>query len=315
MDNSNRQSPYMIIPVIIIILLIIAIICLGFYTYNLKIKLADTENEKTEMNQQNNNNYENSGEIDFSKEEIGIEIDKEDSGVKRLIKKIDFPTSAIASMYKTKSFNLATIPNDLILRLGWANSEKELVKNDIDNLGEYKQTVTKEKFNESVTNIFGTELNYSDDSFTNIDVPTFHAYNENRGVINYSNNLYTANYAKGSGDAAIIQQEVQKVLKYNDKIEIYVKTAFVDAQYDKNTKEFNYTIYKSFNQNKFEEAIGKITSSKLKNSYLNNDNKESSFNSNSEILKLAEKLDTYVYTFNIENSSANYYLSKFNKAE
>lgn len=315
MDYQNRRSPYIIIPIIMIALLITALICLGVYTYNLKSELSEDKKQKTEINEQNNLNSENLGDINLNKEEVSVELNKEDSIVNMLIQKIDFPTYAIASIYKTKSFNLETIPNDLILRLGWANAEKELIKNNIDNLGEYKQTVTKEKFDESVTNIFGTELNYLDDSFTNIDVPTFHAYAQNRGVINYFNNLYTANYAKGSGDAAFIQQEVQKVLKYSDKIELYVKTAFIDLEYDNTQREFNYIIYKDFNTGKFEGMLGKTTSSELNNSYVSDENKESSFNSNSEILKVEDELNTYVYTFTIDKINNSYYLSGFDKAE
>lgn len=310
MDEKKikRQNRFSMILLIIIFLLIIALLYIGFYAYSLKIKLEETKNNMVSNIEQEEPNI-----VELSpKDEVGTELNKNDEIVKELIQKIDFPTYAIASIYKTGKFNLNTIPNDLILRLSWAKADKELIKN---NIGEYKQTVTKEKFAESVMDIFGRKLDYSDESFTNIDVPTFHAYYANRGVINYNNNSYTASYRKGSGDAAFIQQEVEKVLKYSNKIEVYVKTAFVDSEYSSSTRSFNYVMYKKFNTDKFDEELGRITPTALKNNYSNQENYNSSFNSNSKILEVAEQLNLYVYTFTIDGNDGNYYLSEFNKAE
>ena len=310
-EKIKRQNRFSMILLIIIFLLIIVLLYMGFYAYSLKIKLEETKNNIVSEKEQE--------EIDVigtnKKDEVGTEISKEDELVKGLIKKIEFPTYAIASIYKTGKFNLNTIPNDLVLRLGWAKAEKEVVKNTTDDISEYKQTLTKEEFAESVSDIFGKRLDYLDDSFTNIDVPTFHGYYANRGVIDYNNNLYTANYRKGSGDAAFIHQEVEKVLKYSNKIEVYVKTAFVDNEYSSNTRSFNYVVYKSFNADNFEEELARLSHAEIKNNYIDKENNTSSFSSNAKIKELVDNLNSYVYTFSIDGNDGNYHLSSFDKVQ
>ena len=308
--EDKRIKKQIIIHMIIIFLLIIALLYLGFYAYSLKIKLQEIKNTIV-INEKN----EDDTIIEFNKEDVGTELDKNNDEVKELISKIDFPTYAIASIYKTEFFNLKTIPNDLILRLGWANSEKELIENNIDNIGEYKQTTNKSQFAKSVMNIFGRKLDYTDDSFTNIDVPTFHGYYANRGVINYNNGVYTASYKKGSGDSAFIHQEIQKVLKYSDRIEIYVKTAFIDCEYNNSTKSFEYVGYKNFKEDKFEEKLFETTPTEFRNSYLNKKEEYNSFDSNSKVLNISESLNSYIYTFAIDGNDDNYYLSQFEKVK
>ena len=187
----------------------------------------------------------------------------DDSLVKKLVEKINFPTYATASIYNTGKFNLDTIPNDLILRLGWSkiDSSNKKLKTDTE---VYTQTSTKEIMKDSITKIFGSKVKYTDKTFTNIDVMTFNGYNENRGDISYSNNLYTADYIEGGGgDVPFIHQEVQKVLKNNDKIELYVKTAFVDTEYIGNIDDFEYIIYQNFENNKFEGKVAEVTATEF----------------------------------------------------
>lgn len=302
----KRESKMWIIPIIIIFLLLIILIYLGFYAYSLKLKLEEIKN-----NIVSEENEENIVDYTIHEDEIGIELETNENIVKGLIKKIDFPTHVIASIYKTGNFNLRTIPNDLILRSGWANADKELTENS----SKYNQSVTKEKIADSILDIFGRKLVYIDDSFTNIDVPTFHGYYENRGVISYSNGLYTANYKKGKGDSAFIHQEIDKVLQYSDRIEVIVKTAFIDNEYNGNTKSFDYIIYKNFNNDKFEEQLYKTTPKDFKSSYLNQNNEYTSFNSNSKILEIAKELNSFIYTFKIDSNNGDYYLSEFRKVE
>ena len=105
------------------------------------------------------------------------------------------------------------------------------------------------------------------------------------------------------------------MLKYSNKIEVYVKTAFVDSEYSESNRSFDYVIYKNFENDKFNEELGRITPAELKDNYLNQEKYYSSFNSNSKITEVVEELNLYVYTFGIDGNDGNYYLSGFANAE
>lgn len=182
----------------------------------------------------------------------------------------------------------------------------------------YTRIATKEIMKDSITNIFASKVKYTDKTFTNIDVMTFNGYNENRGDISYSNNLYTADYIEGGGgDVPFIHQEVQKVLKNNDKIELYVKTAFVDTEYIGNIDDFEYIIYKNFENNKFEGKIAEVTAAEFIKGHENKDEiiGEISLNSNFVISKKINQLNSYVYTFEKDDFTGEYYLSGFDIAK
>ena len=144
-------------------------------------------------------------------------LDINDNISQQLLNKINFPTYAISSIYNVKNFDSTNIPNDLILRLGWSKispEDKTIIKdNEI-----IHQTATKQTLNNSIKNIFG-KINYTDTSFNNTNINTFSGYHENIGEITYSNNLYTANYVEGGGgDVPFIYQQLEKIIKYNNKI-------------------------------------------------------------------------------------------------
>lgn len=308
------------ICIIIIFILIIVLVCLGFYTYKIKNDINNTNTIVQEDTLDSSENVStNTSDLSNTNttENIGTEVNINDSIVKVLIEKIDFPTYATASIYNEGEFNLDTISNDLILRLGWSklnDDDKETFLNNDEEM--YKDRVTKEILNSSILDIFGPNVKYTDKSFTNIDVPTFYGYEQNQGEINYSNNVYTADSIDGGGgDVPFIHQEVKKVLKYNDKIEVYVNTVFIDTQYidDDNGGDFEYIIYKNYNNNKFEEKLTETTSEEFSKNYSNDEyNGNISLKSNSEIAKIANQLNTYVYSFELDNIRGEYYLSEFN---
>ena len=302
---------------LIILILLIVLATLGFY----KMQNSNTDqipniqhndfdssdiilpNTSNELNNTNN-----------TIENVETDLDINSNIVKDLLKKINFPTYAVASIYKEGDFNLNTISNDLILRLGWSkidSNDKKLSSNN----NTYKQTATKEILKNSILNIFGSKVNYLNESFTNIDVQTFDGYHENKGDIIYSNDLYTANYIQGGGgDVPFIHQEVSKVSKTNNTIKVYVNTAFVNPIYidNDNGGDFDYIIYKDFKNNEFEEQITKISSEAF---YKNYSSDQNLLNSNLEIKNIASQLNTYVYTFELDNSTGEYYLSEFSIAK
>ena len=295
----NKKEVTISLGSIILFLLVITIIAVGIYVYKTTNK---TDSLKTAES-----------DVKLLKEGESIEIDGDDEQVEKIIKKISFPTYAVASIYETKGFDMDTIGNDLILRLAWTNVEKELVPNNIDNIGEYKQTSNKEEIEKSITKIFGKDVEYLNETFDNIDVPKFYGYEENQGKINYKNNIYTANYIEGGGeDIPFIHQQIEKVLKYNNKIEVYVKTAFIDTEHDEASNKCQYIIYKNFKNDEFNMKLTQMDSSKFIDAY---SGEEGAFTKNEQIDKLSDKLNTYVYTFVLNEVDKEYYLNEFNIAK
>ncbi len=290
------------ICMIIIFLLVIALILLGIYTYALK----NTNTQKSNISSNTDvADASQSATVDTSKDEVtkpvenvGTELNINDSIVKTLTDKIDFNTNARASIYKVGSFNSTTIPNDLMLKLGWDSIENKpqiTGNNPLPN-----ETITKNSMSQSIANIFGSTVTYTDASFTVVDVETFHGYRGMFGsTVNYSNNIYSIElFQGGGGDCPFIHEQVTKALKYNNKIEVYVKTAFVDTKYVESSDSFEYILYKDFNfaTNTFNNQLSKIAATK-------------------KMPELSSDFNTYVYTFDLDNSNGNYYLSGFNMAK
>lgn len=304
---KNKKEVSISLGSIIVVSLIAVLIGLIIYAYKTINEIKNDVAKNPEIHEANES---------VLKDGESVELEQDNNEVKELIKKINFPTYAVASIYKTKGFNMDTIENDLILRLGWTKVEKKLVENDVDNIGEYKQIVEKKDLENSITEIFGENIEYTDETFNNIDVPKFYGYEANQGNINCYNNTYTANYIESEGrDVPFIHQQIEKVLKYNDKIEVYVKTAFINTEYDEVANEYEYIIYKNFDNNEFNMKVTQMDSIKFVDAYLENETDLDGFKTNSQIEKISNKLNTYVYTFKLDKTNENYYLSAFNEAK
>lgn len=303
---------------VFLILTILVIFVMGGFIYRIvreKMK-ADKKIDQLNKNISNLENLINSTLLsnttknnftDNSNKETKLDIN--DNISQQLLNKINFPTYAISSIYNVKNFDSTNIPNDLILRLGWSKispEDKTIIKdNEI-----IHQTATKQTLNNSIKNIFG-KINYTDTSFNNTNINTFSGYHENIGEITYSNNLYTANYVEGGGgDVPFIYQQLEKIIKYNNKIDIYVKTAFVDTKYDENLDDFKYIIYSDFNNNTFNTKLLETTSKEFSN---NQNLEQISTRENKTISNVLNKLNTYVYSFELDNSTQKYYLTSFYK--
>lgn len=137
------------------------------------------------------------------------------------------------------------------------------------------------------------------------------------GIINYDNNTYTSNYFEsGGGEVPFIYEKLENAIKSGNKIELYVKTAFVDAEMKEensvNEPKFNYIIYKNFNfaTNQFEDKITTTTASEFNRDA--NEENQISLKTNKEMSKVLNNLNTYVYSFVLDNSTGQYYLNGFN---
>lgn len=292
------------ICLVIIFLLVIALILLGVYT--LALKNSNTQKSNISSNTDVADSSQ-STTVDTSKNEVtkpvanvGTELDVNDSIVKNLTDKVDFNTNAKASIYKVGSFNSSNIPNDLMLKLGWDSIKDKKQVEGRNPLPD--EVVTKEEMAQSISNIFGSKINYTDASFTTVDVETFQGYNGyfgDEGTVTYSNNIYSVQlFQGGGGPCPFIHEQVEKALKYDNKIEIYVKTAFVGFEYLGSPSNFNEILYRNFDfaSNKFEYQVLKMPETE-------------------NLPKLTDDFDTYVYTFDLDSSTGNYYLSGFNIAK
>lgn len=79
-----------------------------------------------------------------------------------------------------------------------------------------------------------------------------------------------------------------------------------------NEPKFNYIIYKNFNfaTNQFEDKITTTTASEFNRDA--NEENQISLKTNKEMSKVLNNLNTYVYSFVLDNSTGQYYLNGFN---
>ena len=306
-NNKTNKKGYIdisigtIICTIIIIGLLALNIKLGIKAYNIIVNKEST-------------NYNTKFDNDESvTQEVGNVLSNSNELVTKMREKITFAPNVIASLYNTETFSTTTIPNDLILRLGWAKVKEENKLKSINENNEAIEALEKIAMEESIKNIFGPQIKYKDETFNNTDINTFSSYCINKGTIIYDNGLYT-NIATDNIDeqiSPIIYQEMQKVVKYSDKIIVYVKVAYMD------TDGQRYIVYKDFNEEKFEEQLLEITQEELFQENLFNPYTGEgtvSIETNNSLNSIREQLDTYKYTFSLDNETGEYYLSKFSKA-
>lgn len=297
-----------LVCVIIIFILIIALMVVCYFAF---LKKDDTNNTN---NVTENNNVSKQLESEKKKDEEELKLNS--SETEEILKKFNFLGSA-HSIYKTGEFDLSSIPNDLILRLGWnkiKSKDKDINERDIT------ESVDKSIMAKSIKNIFGDDITYKDKSFIYGDVKVFSEFiTEN---VNFDNSKYSALIFQGGGiGCPFIHEEVQKVMKSDDKIDVYVKTAFVDLgdlikDENDSTIGVEYNIYKNYDFNK-EEFENKLITVKSNEFDENNNNSDEILQlspySNKTISSIINKLDTYKYTFTLDKDSGEYYFTSFNK--
>lgn len=268
---------------------------------------------------------ENEGDIDNTDYQVNDNISEEKEDVylygeeiKSLVKKFNFSGSTAGSIYKTGDFDVNNIPNDLILRMAWSrlDAEKDTIIKRTGNEG--TQTVNDEVLEKSVKNLFGNNIKYQNESFESIDSRTFECYDANTGNIVYKDGTYTAKYKEeGGGSKPYIYESAEKALKKDNKIEIYVKTAFIKPGYDEEIGDFINDCYSDFDFEK-EEFVNKIKTVKetefFKDVYeYANDSLGTILIDNPTFNEMKEQLNTYVYTFEKNDNTDDYYLVSFSK--
>lgn len=292
--------------------IICTIIIIGLLVLNIKLGIKAysiiTKNQTTTTN----SDVEADNDISVT-QEVGNVLNNNDEIVTQMKEKITFAPNVTASIYNAETFSTNTISNDLKLQLGWDKIKEEHKLKSINENNESIEALEKEFMAESIKNIFGPKVKYKDEAFNNTNVNTFSKSCQNQGVITYDNGLYTSIVSENIEDVMvpIIYQEIQKVVKYSDKVIVYVKVAYMYTDGEK------YIVYKNFDNEKFEEELLEISPEELF--------QEDSFdqytgegtvtiNANSSLDSIRNQLDTYKYTFSLDGETGDYYLSKFNKA-
>ena len=102
----------------------------------------------------------------------------------------------------------------------------------------------KNAMQESIKEMFGNQVEYKDVSFDNTNVKVFSRHAETQGIINYDGETYTGtiNESLDGNEVSFIYQEIQKVIQYDNEIEVIMKTAFVKQEGDK------CLIYQNYNE-------------------------------------------------------------------
>ena len=302
-ENNNEKryidiSVGAIICAIVIIALLILNIKLGKHAYGIL------------KNQTTNSDVEPEKNVSVT-QEIGNVIEKTSDIASQMKEKITFPSNVVASIYNTKGFDNTTITNELKLMLGWAKTDigNKLVSRNENN--EEVESLESSQMSKTIKEILGNDVKYIDEAFNNTRISTFENSTRSKGEIAYNNGLYKSVLQEEKVDIQpLIYQEIQRVVKYSDKVNVYVKVAFVDVFGG------NCQIYKNFKNNKFSDKVKELSLEELfKNTEINQYTGEGTvtLEENSALDAIRTQLNTYKYTFVFDEETQGYYLSKFAK--
>lgn len=299
----KRKKGIPLVALIIFIALLVAIIL------TCVIILGSNKNNKSDepliSNSPNSGQEENEPSVD---DEVGEEITSEDlinsdNDIKDAYKLAgNKKTFAKYAVYASGGFDQDNdnIRNELKLQLAMA----QVTNSDMDKEGSTK-SVSKDKIDEYAQEIFedGT-VEYKDFSLFDSDTNFIDEYK----TIGYTYNKNTANYEVQESDVEEsnppeVTEIITKAVKYNSKIEVYVKPIFIEpffsdqinamgcqlfAEYDFQTKDFvDDSVLTAFSYTDYEEAL-KTDSSEDADGYV--------YDTVSQYVDL-NKIKDYKYTF------------------
>ena len=203
--------------------------------------------------------------------------------------------TVLQNIYENVGKTTDTFSNEFKLLLGWNNLKITSPDDErVTNAGteNAKVTVSKEEMEESIKSIFGSNVKYTDETFDNTENKPFWQSRSTAGIVEYSNGVYTAKFVEGGGsDYPYIGETIEKAIQYNDKVEIYVKTGFCVPN-----ENGDVTIYSDFDM---KNEVGKLSND------LDMPNDED----------ILSKLDAYVYIFDLDNTTGEYYFAGFAMSE
>ena len=267
----KRKKGIPLVALVIFIALLVAIIL------TCVIILGSNKNNKSDepliSNSPNSGQEENEPSVD---DEVGEEITSEDlinsdNDIKDAYKLAgNKKTFAKYAVYASGGFDQDNdnIRNELKLQLAMA----QVTNSDMDKEGSTK-SVSKDKIDEYAQKIFKDGVvEYKDFSLFDSDTNFIDEYK----TIGYTYNKNTANYEVQESDVEEsnppeVTEIITKAVKYNSKIEVYVKPIFIDpffseqinamgcqlfAEYDFQTKDFvDDSVLTAFSYTDYEESL------------------------------------------------------------
>lgn len=267
----KRKKGIPLVALVIFIALLVAIIL------TCVIILGSNKNNKSDepliSNSPNSGQEENEPSVD---DEVGEEITSEDlinsdNDIKDAYKLAgNKKTFAKYAVYASGGFDQDNdnIRNELKLQLAMA----QVTNSDMDKEGSTK-SVSKDKIDEYAQKVFkDVVVEYKDFSLFDSDTNFIDEYK----TIGYTYNKNTANYEVQESDVEEsnppeVTEIITKAVKYNSKIEVYVKPIFIDpffseqinamgcqlfAEYDFQTKDFvDDSVLTAFSYTDYEESL------------------------------------------------------------
>lgn len=173
------------------------------------------------------------------------------------------------AIYSSTGFNSEedNISNEIKLQLAMA----QVTNSDMDAQSS-KKAVSKEVIDEYIETIFGdsSDIEYKDFSLYNSDIN----FTEQYKTIGYIYKKDSSNYEVNENDISEeepseIPEVITKVVKYNTKMEIYVKPLFIETIYDADENRYLRGLYTDYNfsakQFPIDKSIMTITNDDYKN--------------------------------------------------
>ena len=233
-------------------------------------------------------------------------------------------------LYENGDFDEATITNELILRIGYANVAEEDVKEINDN-GLPTSQVSSKKVEENIKYIFG-DIEYENGDFTLVNENSVYLYNygffgSNKkfgteatfNEVEYNNGNYLYHCVEGSGCwRPFIDQQLFRSEQDDDIIKLYVKCYYVNIETNPKSDDYdypaawqtnpNFAIYKNYSDNKFK---GKLTTLDSESYFSEEPNHKAVTSKPMNFTKdYLLNMNTYCYTFK-KSSDGEYYLTEF----
>jgi hypothetical protein len=248
--------------------------------------------------------------------DTGIEVDFYSEEIQKIAPFTgDTNYSMLAYLYKLDSDGLNNIlsngkfNNDFILKMAFSKVKHDDFSNK-SNFFDSERYLDLDVFDKYVKDIFG-DINYEKTDFNYLDLKINTNYESpylgNLFSVSFENNeMKVSKILSSDADVSSVEWMPPKVIKYKDRIEIAIKPyLLICSDFDQLDYEGD-TAYVRYNYNT-NELEGKISDKR----YPKSANREEEL----KVLRTlseedSEKLDTFIFVYNLDNDTKEYHLSE-----